>query len=454
MSGSASSTLLDVATDVDVKSNAVLQEDDEGGAVAFIEKSRAWKTRPVSSRADTSTLFCASNNPVDHTMEDAGRFFQIDGSTNLFDIFYHNGYCGENVAARSQQLKTSAMLVRRPGLMLRDELLALDSAGGLGDAAGMVVLGESGVGKSMVLNYVIAAMQSAGWLVAIMPHAADWTLGFSGRSAQAANEAYRVGDPSFFSHAPPALEGTALHENPEASAHFLLSFYLSQRDKLATIPIKDEERRAHYASAAADPAVGPTLADMLAPVVRDSYQAFSDFPMPVRPVHDLLRELQSVTEYPTLLVVDGWNRWSQMATSCQWRTKRPLHASDLLVPSMCGGDLGYGEGMARGVMLCATTQNGGSPPGVPGRLRKYYPPPPEFHRPHKMKEEPKFHGRVREVGPYRLDELQATLEFYALTGRMANPAIDGQLRTGELATKVRLLCGGVGEDVWRIAAQL
>ena len=58
-----------------------------------------------------------------------------------------------------------------------------------------------------------------------------------------------------------------------------------------------------------------------------------------------------------------------MATSCQWRTKRPLHASDLLVPSMCGGDLGYGEGMARGVMLCATTQNGGSPPGVPGRLR-------------------------------------------------------------------------------------
>ena len=356
MSGSASSTLLDVATDVDVKSNAVLQEDDEGGAVAFIEKSRAWKTRPVSSRADTSTLFCASNNPVEHTMEDAGRFFQIDGSTNLFDIFYHNGYCGENVAARSQQLKTSAMLVRRPGLMLRDELLALDSAGGLGDAAGMVVLGESGVGKSMVLNYVIAAMQSAGWLVAVMPHAADWTLGFSGRSAQAANEAYRVGDPSFFSHAPPALEGTALHENPEASAHFLLSFYLSQRDKLATIPIKDEERRAHYASAAADPAVGPTLADMLAPVVRDSYQAFSDFPMPVRPVHDLLRELQSVTEYPTLLVVDGWNRWSQMATSCQWRTKRPLHASDLLVPSMCGGDLGYGEGMARGVMLCATTR--------------------------------------------------------------------------------------------------
>ena len=47
-----------------------------------------------------------------------------------------------------------------------------------------------------------------------------------------------------------------------------------------------------------------------------------------------------------------------------------------------------------------------------------------------MKEEPKFHGRVREVGPYRLDELQATLEFYALTGRMANPAIDGQLRAG------------------------
>ena len=71
----------------------------------------------------------------------------------------------------------------------------------------------------------------------------------------------------------------------------------------------------------------PTLADMLAPVARDDAAAFADFPMPLRPVHDLLRELQLVTEFPTLLVVDGWNRFSQMGTACHWKTRRPLHAT-------------------------------------------------------------------------------------------------------------------------------
>jgi len=344
--------------------------------------------------------------------------------------------------------------VRHPGLKLRDELLALDNAAGLGDAAGWLVHGQAGVGKSMVLNYVLAAMQRAGWLVAVMPHAADWTLGFSARSAQAANEAYRVSDTNFFSHVPPELESSALHENPEASAHFLVSFYLSQRDKLATIPIKDPERRAHYADVAADAAAGPTLADMLAPVVRDSHEAFADFPMPVRPVHDLLRELQLVTEYPTLLVVDGWNRWTQMATSCHWRTKRPLHASDLLVPALCGGDLRFGEGMARGVMLCATTHAGAKPPGVPLRMRKHVPLPPEFRNLHEIRRDVRFSGRLVEVRPYRLDETQAILELYAMVGHMHNAAIDGQLRNGELANKVRLMTSGVAEDVFKLAQQM
>ena len=456
-SRASSSSTVDVATEAEVKADSLLPMEQEGDAVGFAQTRLTWKPRPSSQRVavETSQLFCASNDPLEQTAEDAGRFFQLDGSTNAFDVFYHNGYCGENVASRNAHLKTSAMMVRREGIRLRDDLLNLDSNSNLADAAGWILAGEKGVGKSMVLNYILAAMQRAGWLVAVVPHAADWTLGLSARSAQAANEAYRVTDPSYFNQVPPELEGSSTHENPEASAHFLMSFYLSQRDKLATIPIKDEERRAHYASAAADPKAGPTLADMLGTVARDSYQAFADFPMPARPVHDLLRELQSVTEYPTLIVVDGWNRWSQMATSCHWRTKRPLHASDLMVPAMLGGDLSYGKNMARGVMLGATTHNGAQPPGVPMRLRKHIPPPPDFQRKlHALRREDRFRGRIREVAAYSASETQAMLEFYALCGHMHNPLLGTQLRTGELARKVRLMTAGNGEDLYQIAHQM
>jgi len=374
-------TLTDVADAAEVKANSTVSEGD--GAVAFAQKALALKPRPSSQRiaVETSALFAATNDPLAHTTADVARFFQLDATMpRAVELFYHNGFCGEHVAARSQQLKTSAMM--------------------------------------------------------------------------AANEAYRVTDANIFTQLPPDLEGSALHENPEASAHFLLSFYLSQREKLATIPIKDAERRAHYAAAATDAAVGPTLADMLAPVARDAHEGFADFPMPVRPIYDLLRELQLVTEYPTLLVIDGWNRWTQMASSCHWRTKRPLHASDLLVPALCGGDLRFGESMARGVMLCATTHRGAMPAGVPLSMRKHVPVPPEFRKLHELRRDARFRERLLEVRPYRLDETQAALDFYALVGHMTNGALDGQLRTGELASKIRLTTSGNADDLFKLAEQM
>ena len=86
-----------------------------------------------------------------------------------------------------------------------------------------------------------------------------------------------------------------------------------------------------------------------------------------------------------------------MATSCHWRTKRPLHASDLLVPSLCGGDLSFGEGMARGVMLCASTHAGAQPPGVPLRMRKHVPLPPEFKSVPAIRNDARFKRRVVQV---------------------------------------------------------
>ena len=118
----------------------------------------------------------------------------------------------------------------------------MSHSGELGAASGLVLHGDAGVGKSAILNYVIAALDSAGWLVAVMPHAADWTLGLSARSMQSPNEAYRVTDSNFFSHVPPELEGSALYEAPDATANFLISFYLSQVRAHAAAPAQSPPR--------------------------------------------------------------------------------------------------------------------------------------------------------------------------------------------------------------------
>ena len=217
----AASSTIDVATVADLKANAVLPSEGENDAVSFASTKLAFKPRPSTQRVavEASRVFCGSNDPLAHTEDDIGRFFQFDGSNDAYEIFYHNGFCGEKVAARTQQLKTSAMMVRRSGLRMRDNLLALDEKGTIADKDGWIFCGDAGVGKSMILNYVIAAMQRAGWLVAVMPHAADWTLGLSARAPGFANEAYRVSDPAFFTQVPPELEGSELYENPDASAH-------------------------------------------------------------------------------------------------------------------------------------------------------------------------------------------------------------------------------------------
>lgn len=138
------------------------------------------------------------------------------------------------------------------------------------------------------------------------------------------------------------------------------------------------------------------------------------------------------------------------------RSKRPLHASGLLVPAICGGDLSYGEGMARGVLLGATTHGGAKPPRVPLRLRKTVPVPPDFQKPDSVaRADSRFKGgRLRTVPPYNNREVQAALEFYALSGHMTNAGLGEQLRTGSLATKVHMTTAGVAEDVYKISQQL
>ena len=342
-SSAATGCVIDIATEADIKSGSVAgtadSAQDESG-VLLAESRVAWQerqgARPQSLAVETSQLFCASNNPLHHEPSDVGRFFQLDGqqSTAFEHVFYHTGLCGGKVMDRARALQSSAMMVRARGLAVRDELLGLERDGQLGEASGMLLHGSAGVGKSMVLNYVVAALHEAGWLIACIPQAADWTIGLSARSAQFANEAYRLTDRNYFSELPPELADSPLYEAPDASANFVLSLYLSQREKLEKIRVKGAERSEFYAPHATDQQSGPSVADMLRPYVEDQRKAFSDFPLPARPVYDVLAELQLVTEFPTLLVIDNFDAFDRMATSCQWQecaatTGRPPHPAPL-----------------------------------------------------------------------------------------------------------------------------
>ena len=257
-----------------------------------------------------------------------------------------------------------------------------------------------------------------------------------------------------------ALPWRHLYEQPDASMHLLLSTYLAHRAKLEALPIKCAARAAHYAErAAAQHGGAPTLADILRPVATDEYKCFSDFPLPLRPVHDFLCELQTVDAMPVLLLVDEWNRWDQMtsaraAIDPQSTAARsvddvaPLHARELLVPHMLADAHAYGGRMANGLMLCGITHDAATPPAVPQPLRKRWPQPHPWHRPAALPAE--LRAALRPVPPYSPLELQRTLDFYAHVGHLRDPALERQLADGRLAKKVHLMTAGVGADVYKL----
>ena len=120
---------IDIVTEAELKRDAALPMA-EGSHVGFAPLKIDWKPRSSSSQkvaVETKGLFCASNDPLEHTHSDVGKFFQLDSSTTAFEkVFYHTGFCGQSTQERQQKLKSSAMMVREPGVKLRDELLALD----------------------------------------------------------------------------------------------------------------------------------------------------------------------------------------------------------------------------------------------------------------------------------------------------------------------------------------
>jgi len=91
-------------------------------------------------------------------------------------------------------------------------------------------------------------------------------------------------------------------------------------------------------------------------------------------------------------------------------------------------------------------------PGVPLALRKHIPPPHDFHRPHSLPRE--LQALLRTARPYSPLEMQRALDFYALTGHIANKGLEAQLRNGELKIKLGLMTAGVPDDVFKLCEQL
>jgi len=446
-----SATVTDVAAPQDIKGGTV----SETGDVLLVDKTltyRALQLPTAGLKADLRGAMASSDEPLKHVEADAAKFFSLERSIAFPSLFYHMGMCGK--MRQEKELKTAAAMVRTEGLALRDELLwraarAPDEMHSLKGSSGLVLTGDQGCGKSWALNYAAAACEAAGWLVVLAPWAADWTMGVGALSPKAANEAYRVADRDYFRSLPPELAGTALYDSPDASIGFLQSVYFSQREKLERLPIKGEERKAAYASVAGDRP--PTLADILFKVAHGDGAVFNDFPVPVRPTYDFLQELRTVTDVPVLLAVDGWNLWRGMASSREWRSPTPLHARQLLVPSLLG-TLDFGAGMQNGIMLCAVSHSPPDAPATPSRLRKHFPPPTDWARPQALREP--FRSAVRHVPAFSGKEMHAMLNFYCAVGHVRNVGLQPQLESGELARKVMMMTGGVGDDVFKLCGKL
>ena len=223
-----SATVTDVAAPQDLKagrSSAVSQTGD----VLLVNKTLTYRAlQPAEGGVRTSLrgALASSDEPLEHTAADATKLFSLERSAAFASLFYHTGLCGK--MRQERDLKTAAAVVRGEGLALRDELLwraarAPEESHSLRASSGLVLTGDRGVGKSWALNYAAAACEAAGWLVVLVPWAADWTLGVGARSAQAPNEAYRITDSEYFGPTPPELSGSALYDAPDASIGFLQS---------------------------------------------------------------------------------------------------------------------------------------------------------------------------------------------------------------------------------------
>lgn len=103
-------------------------------------------------------------------------------------------------------------------------------------------------------------------------------------------------------------------------------------------------------------------------------------------------------------------------------------------------------------MLCAVSHSPPHAPNSPPKLRRKHPPPPDWRRPQTLREP--LRSAARHVPAYSAAELNRVLAFYCHAGHVRNAGLQQQLDSGELARKVMMMTGGVGEDVFKLCGRL
>ena len=106
----SSTALLDIASEVELKAGSASAE----GNVLLTRKKVDWRPRSMENSripVETSQLFCASNDPLQHTSDDVGKFFQLERRGGpphslTFELFYHTGFCGSAVETRARSLQS------------------------------------------------------------------------------------------------------------------------------------------------------------------------------------------------------------------------------------------------------------------------------------------------------------------------------------------------------------
>ena len=279
----------------------------------------------------------------------------------------HNVLRLDEQAVRSGRAETPLTLFERSSDQQLDawlqRQLAAD-ANGRRRMPGVLLLGESGNGRTFTLLQAVERARSRGWLVLYLPKASEWNDGY-GRFAGVYDRGWE---------GVLALEIPRYYDRPTQVLELVRYFRTAHADTLRELRCAPpDELRAHTCIDVPDEAdterecqthgcetllqLADTLLSYEPVLPTDEYQ--QAMLMIGTLFRSLLRQLQRVQQVPVLVAVDEWNylnsvtgfghptRMGHWVHAAALRSARPLNAWNAYAR--------LGAHMARGLVLCAET---------------------------------------------------------------------------------------------------
>jgi hypothetical protein len=289
---------------------------------------------------------CADDDPPSHPLQDAARLLP-EGCPALAAEFEHSGTRRLLIRDAFLRLRGTVMGKEAPELLTVAQSLAAAAAPATGPPgappakvkhlASLVLEGDAGSGKSVLLAQLVAAARSAGWLVLYIPR---------GRSLTERSSFARHGD-------------SASWDTPEHAKSLLLALDAAHGATLATLPRKSASQ-AGPASAASAPA--GVLRDLVAAGTAPTATAAAV----VDAALTMLAELALVTDVPVLFAIDELNALSgfseyHQVTGPKSRTRLEAGALRIAAALRRFEDA---VPLARGARVGVTSANAGVSPRV------------------------------------------------------------------------------------------